>query len=104
MRKTIVEFLESKGLFRGTRPNPMVLGLCSRSGDVIEPLMRPQWCAVLWSMAVLATLHYLAVQQPDCHAIAAQSLSLDIPCAHSGEDASHLQHNRVQRGAVVHNL
>lgn len=44
VRTTIVEFLESKGLFRGTRPNPMVLGLCSRSGDVIEPLMRPQWC------------------------------------------------------------
>ena len=40
-----MEFLEGRGLFRGTRPNPMVLGLCSRSGDVIEPLMRPQWWA-----------------------------------------------------------
>lgn len=44
VRTEIVKFLESKGLFRGTRPNPMVLGVCSRSGDVIEPLMRPQWC------------------------------------------------------------
>ena len=34
-----MEFLEGRGLFRGTRPNPMVLGLCSRSGDVIEPLI-----------------------------------------------------------------
>lgn len=56
VRKTIVEFLEGKGLFRGTRPNPMVLGLCSRSGDVIEPLMRPQW----WATAETQLLPSLA--------------------------------------------
>jgi len=56
VRTTIVEFLESKGLFRGTRPNPMVLGLCSRSGDVIEPLMRPQWCVWLLRKVLLSNL------------------------------------------------
>lgn len=56
VRKTIIEFLEGKGLFRGTRPNPMVLGLCSRSGDVIEPLMRPQW----WVTMAALTLSLLA--------------------------------------------
>ena len=43
VRRTITEFLDSKGLFRGTADNKMSLGLCSRSKDVIEPLMRPQW-------------------------------------------------------------
>ena len=43
MRRTITEFLEGKGLFRGVADNKMSLGLCSRSKDVIEPLMRPQW-------------------------------------------------------------
>ena len=52
VRKTIVEFLEGKGLFRGTRPNPMVLGLCSRSGDVIEPLMRPQWWVTMAALTL----------------------------------------------------
>ena len=44
VRKTIEEFLTGKGLFRGTTGKDMVLGLCTRSKDVIEPLMRPQWC------------------------------------------------------------
>ena len=47
-----MEFLESKGLFRGTQPNPMVLGQSSRSKDVIEPLMRPQWCGSFYNHLV----------------------------------------------------
>lgn len=43
MRRTITEFLDKKGLFRGKADNKMSLGVCSRSKDVIEPLMRPQW-------------------------------------------------------------
>ncbi len=39
----IVEFLRSKGLFRGVADNAMRLGLCSRSKDVIEPVLKPQW-------------------------------------------------------------
>ena len=31
------------GLSRGEAPNPMRLGLCSRTKDVIEPLLSPQW-------------------------------------------------------------
>uniref|UniRef100_A0A061RC03 Valine--tRNA ligase, mitochondrial n=1 Tax=Tetraselmis sp. GSL018 TaxID=582737 RepID=A0A061RC03_9CHLO len=42
-RRTVTEFLKEKGLFRGTEPNPMRLGLCSRSKDVIEPMLKPQW-------------------------------------------------------------
>ncbi|PRP77992.1 hypothetical protein PROFUN_14080 [Planoprotostelium fungivorum] len=42
-REAVVEALKEKNLFRGTRDNPMVLGLCSRSKDVIEPILKPQW-------------------------------------------------------------
>ena len=44
-RVTVVEWLKEKGLFRGTAGNAMRLGLCSRSGDVIEPVLKPQWYA-----------------------------------------------------------
>ena len=40
---TIVDYLKSAGLFRGIEDNPMRLGLCSRSKDVIEPVLKPQW-------------------------------------------------------------
>ena len=39
----VIEDLKEKGLFRGKANNPMRLGLCSRSKDVIEPLIKPQW-------------------------------------------------------------
>ena len=42
-RKTVVEWLKQEGLYRGTAPNPMRLGVCSRSKDVIEPVLKPQW-------------------------------------------------------------
>jgi valyl-tRNA synthetase len=30
-------------LLRGTKENPMSIAVCSRSGDIIEPLIMPQW-------------------------------------------------------------
>ncbi len=42
-RVTVVEHLKEIGLFRGVEDNPMRLGLCSRSKDVIEPVLKPQW-------------------------------------------------------------
>ncbi|PRW56769.1 valine--tRNA ligase isoform A [Chlorella sorokiniana] len=50
-RTTVVEFLKEKGLFRGTLDNPMRLGLCSRSKDVIEPVLKPQWWVNCQGMA-----------------------------------------------------
>ena len=35
--------LEKLGLYRGKENNKMRLGLCSRSGDIIEPMLTPQW-------------------------------------------------------------
>ena len=35
--------LKEKSLWRNKEPNKMRLGLCSRSGDIIEPMLTPQW-------------------------------------------------------------
>jgi valyl-tRNA synthetase len=42
-RAAIERALDALGLYRGKAANPMALGLCSRSGDVVEPLLKPQW-------------------------------------------------------------
>ena len=42
-RDQVIESLSELGLFRGTKPHEMVLPICSRSKDVIEYLLRPQW-------------------------------------------------------------
>lgn len=33
--------LKEMGLYRGEDKNPMRLGLCSRSKDIIEPILKP---------------------------------------------------------------
>lgn len=35
--------MQEKGLYRGKADNKMSLPICSRSKDVIEPLLKPQW-------------------------------------------------------------
>ncbi len=42
-RRAVIEALKQKGLFRGTRENPMSIGICSRTKDIIEPMLKPQW-------------------------------------------------------------
>jgi valyl-tRNA synthetase len=42
-RIKVVEELQKRGLLRKVESHAMVLNVCSRSGDVIEPLMKPQW-------------------------------------------------------------
>ncbi|KAM8777942.1 valine--tRNA ligase, mitochondrial isoform 2-T2 [Rhynchonycteris naso] len=42
-RDKIVSALRERGLFRGLRSHAMVLPLCSRSGDVVEYLLKSQW-------------------------------------------------------------
>lgn len=42
-RNKLIEDLQTVGLFKEKTNNPMSIGFCSRSGDVIEPLLRPQW-------------------------------------------------------------
>eukprot|EP01126_Amoeba_proteus_P055616 TRINITY_DN6920_c0_g1_i6.p1 TRINITY_DN6920_c0_g1~~TRINITY_DN6920_c0_g1_i6.p1 ORF type:complete len:850 (+),score=168.95 TRINITY_DN6920_c0_g1_i6:387-2936(+) len=42
-RIAVLKQLSEKGLYRGKEKNPMTLKICSRSSDVIEPFMAPQW-------------------------------------------------------------
>ncbi|ORZ24098.1 valyl-tRNA synthetase [Absidia repens] len=43
VRTKIIEDLKAKGLFVDVKDNPMTVPVCSKSGDVIEPVMKPQW-------------------------------------------------------------
>ncbi|KAF1328938.1 Valine-trna ligase, partial [Globisporangium splendens] len=42
-RIEIEKALAAKNLYHGKTDNKMRLGICSRSGDIIEPLVKPQW-------------------------------------------------------------
>uniref|UniRef100_A0A3Q1G266 Valine--tRNA ligase, mitochondrial n=2 Tax=Acanthochromis polyacanthus TaxID=80966 RepID=A0A3Q1G266_9TELE len=42
-RQLVVNALVEKKLFRGKKSHAMTLPICSRSGDVIEPLLKKQW-------------------------------------------------------------
>lgn len=42
-RIAVEKALVGLGQFHGKKDNKMRLGLCSRSGDVIEPMIKPQW-------------------------------------------------------------
>ncbi|XP_029099399.1 valine--tRNA ligase isoform X6 [Monodon monoceros] len=54
-RKAVLVALKERGLFRGTEDNPMVVPLCNRSKDVVEPLLRPQWYVRCGEMAQAAS-------------------------------------------------
>ena len=40
-RAKLLALMKERGIFRGDQDNPMVLGICTRSKDVIEPMLRP---------------------------------------------------------------
>ncbi|XP_039976792.1 valine--tRNA ligase, mitochondrial [Xiphias gladius] len=42
-RQLVVDALVEKKLFRGKKNHAMTLPICSRSGDIIEPLLKKQW-------------------------------------------------------------
>ncbi|KAG9315147.1 tRNA synthetases class I-domain-containing protein [Chiua virens] len=42
-RREVVKALTEAGLFIETKDNPMQIPLCSKSGDIIEPILKPQW-------------------------------------------------------------
>lgn len=50
-RVALIEALKEKGLYRGDKNNEMRLGVCSRSNDVVEPLIKPQWYVNCKNMA-----------------------------------------------------
>uniref|UniRef100_A0A3Q3F1S8 Valine--tRNA ligase n=1 Tax=Labrus bergylta TaxID=56723 RepID=A0A3Q3F1S8_9LABR len=42
-RKAVLQALKDRGQFKEIKDNPMVVPVCSRSKDVVEPLLKPQW-------------------------------------------------------------
>ncbi|XP_055691669.1 valine--tRNA ligase [Lutzomyia longipalpis] len=42
-RVKILEKLKELGLYRDTLNHPMVVPMCSRSKDIVEPMIKPQW-------------------------------------------------------------
>ncbi|KAG5558497.1 hypothetical protein RHGRI_008438 [Rhododendron griersonianum] len=50
-REAVTAALQTKGLYRGAKNNEMRLGICSRTNDVVEPLIKPQWYVSCNSMA-----------------------------------------------------
>ncbi|XP_042214073.1 valine--tRNA ligase-like isoform X2 [Homarus americanus] len=53
-RQAVLEALSDLGLYRGCRAHPMMVPRCSRTQDVIEPLLKPQWFINCKNMAVEA--------------------------------------------------
>lgn len=54
-RKRILGVLKEMGLYKETKNNPMVVPICSRSKDVVEPMIKPQWYVKCDEMAKSAT-------------------------------------------------
>lgn len=42
-RVAVEEALNEIGLYIGKEPNKMRLNICSRSDDILEPMISPQW-------------------------------------------------------------
>lgn len=54
-RTAVLTALREKSLFRDMRENQMVVPICSRSKDIIEPLLKAQWYVKCDEMAQKAT-------------------------------------------------
>jgi len=54
-RKAVLAGLKEAGLYIETKDNPMVVPVCSRSKDIIEPMCKPQWYVKCDDMAAKAT-------------------------------------------------
>ncbi|CAF0857472.1 unnamed protein product [Brachionus calyciflorus] len=69
-RKSVVQALKEKGLFKEVKDSESVLPICSRSKDVIEPLLKSQWyvnCKDMAARAVKAVREKTLKIVPDFH-------------------------------------
>ncbi|EFA81199.1 hypothetical protein PPL_06036 [Heterostelium album PN500] len=42
-RELVIKKLKEMNLYIAKKPHPTTLSICSRTGDIIEPVLRPQW-------------------------------------------------------------
>jgi len=69
-RKTVEEALKEKGLWVQKKPHAMRLGFCSRSKDIVEPYLKPQWwmnCKDLADKSVKAVREGTLTIVPEFH-------------------------------------
>uniref|UniRef100_H3CRE9 Valine--tRNA ligase n=1 Tax=Tetraodon nigroviridis TaxID=99883 RepID=H3CRE9_TETNG len=69
-RKAVLQALKERGQFKDVKDNPMVVPVCSRSKDIVEPLMKPQWyvsCADMGKQAADAVREGRLRIVPDHH-------------------------------------
>lgn len=69
-RIEVYKQLDKMGMIKGKTPNKMRLGLCSKSNDVIEPFLKPQWYVNCKDMAARS-----------CEAVRNKELTI-IPASH----------------------
>ncbi|GFR12487.1 valine--tRNA ligase [Trichonephila clavata] len=50
-RSKVLAALKEKNLYRDTKDNPMVVPICSRSKDIVEPMLKVQWYVKCEGMA-----------------------------------------------------
>ena len=53
-REAVAKALQEKGLLREKKPNAMRIGTCAKTGDIIEPYLKPQWYVDCKDMAARA--------------------------------------------------
>lgn len=61
----MLEALKEKGLYRDTKEHTMVVPICSRSKDIVEPLIKPQWYVHCEEMAAKA-VEVSTLVNPSC--------------------------------------
>jgi len=54
VRPLVIEELKRLGQYHGKKDNKMRLGICSRSKDIVEPVIRPQWWVATKNTALRA--------------------------------------------------
>lgn len=65
-RTKVLEALKERGLYKETKDHPMVVPICSRSKDIVEPLIKPQWWLNCTDMAREATEVRPRASVPTC--------------------------------------
>ncbi|GJE94069.1 valyl-tRNA synthetase-like protein [Phanerochaete sordida] len=66
-RVAVTKALQERGLYVEQKDNPMQIPICNKSGDIIEPVLKPQWwvnCKPLAEEAVRRTRSGELVVQP----------------------------------------
>ncbi|XP_013170152.1 PREDICTED: valine--tRNA ligase isoform X1 [Papilio xuthus] len=70
VRREIIKTLEGLKLYKETKEHAMVVPLCSRSKDVVEPMLKPQWyikCDTMAADAIKAVKDGELKIIPDAH-------------------------------------